>query len=170
MQAIPLQRVDVVMAESRRALDLLQPDNLAPRTAATWTLGFAHQIGGDRSAAVAAFSQAVTTGEAAGNVMFTIAAATSLGQVLESQNHAQQAADSYNLALRLAGEPPLPAGCEAHLGLARLYYQWNDLTAAWAHARLSMQLAKLLPSSPTPASCGLVLSRLELAGGDMAAA
>ena len=170
MQAIPQQRVDIVMAESRRALDLLGAENYPQRTAATWTLGFAHQLLGERREAIATFSQAVVTGEAAGNIMFTIAAATSLGQVLESQNEAHAAADNYRRVVRLAGEPPLPANCEAHLGLARVNYEWDDLPAATQHGRLSLQLARLMPSSPTPASCGLLLARVERARGDLAGA
>ena len=170
MQAIPHQRADIALTESRRALELLRGDNLSLRTAATWTLGFAHQVLGDRAPATEAFSQAVATGKAAGNVMFTIAAATSLGQTLESQNDAHAAESSYRQAVELAGEPPLPASCEAQLGLARLKYEWNDITAATIHAQLSLELAELMPSTPTPASCGLLLARTQRARGDLQSA
>jgi LuxR family maltose regulon positive regulatory protein len=35
-------------------------------------------------------------------------------------------------------------GCEVHLGLARILYEWNDLDAAASHARQSSQLAAAL--------------------------
>ena len=43
--------VDTIIAQSRRALEYLRPDNLPIRTAATYTLGYAHQLLGDRAAA-----------------------------------------------------------------------------------------------------------------------
>ena len=50
--------------------------------------------------------------------MISIAAATSLGQILESDNQLHQAVEKYESVLHLAGKPSLPATCEAHLGLA----------------------------------------------------
>ncbi|WP_235440030.1 hypothetical protein [Paenibacillus sp. DMB20] len=37
------------MAESQRALAYLHPGNLPVRTATAWTLGYAHQLQGDRA-------------------------------------------------------------------------------------------------------------------------
>ena len=48
------------------------------------------------------------------------------------------AAATYRHALELLGEPPLPVACEAHLGLARICYEWNDLGAALQHGQKSI--------------------------------
>src|SRR3989440_1322230 len=41
MLAVPANQLDTIMAQSRRALEYLHPNNLASRTSTLWTLGFA---------------------------------------------------------------------------------------------------------------------------------
>jgi len=168
MLAIPQNQVEIIFAQSRRALEFLHPDNLPDRTTATWTLGFANQLQGDRAAAIRAYTETISISQASGNAMITIAAATCLGQVQEAENQLHLAAESYRRVLHLAGDPPLPSACEAYLGLARIYYQWNDLDAAQQHAQLSLRLARQIETVATPASCEVFLARLKLAEGDVA--
>ncbi|MEO8315809.1 MAG: LuxR C-terminal-related transcriptional regulator [Pseudomonadota bacterium] len=170
MLAIPQQQVDTIISQSRRALSYLHPNNLPVRTAAAWTLGFGYQLQGDRAAASQAYTEAIAISQASGNSMITIAATTCLGQVQEAENQLALAAESYRRGLQLAGDPPLPAGCEAYLGLARVLYQWNDLEAAGQHAQQSAHLAPQLDNVDTPATCGMLLARLKLAQGDLAGA
>ena len=70
----------------------------------------------------------------------------------------------------MAGDPPRPIACEAHLGLARIYYQWNDLDAAEQHGQQCLQLTRQMDSVDTVAACGVLLARLRLAQGDVAGA
>lgn len=170
MQAIPRSQVDTIMAQSLRALEFLGPHDLSVRTAATWTLGLAHQLRGDHEAAIDAFQEANRVGEAAGNTMAIIGASTSLGQVREAQNRAHLAAESYRRVLHWAGDPPMPAACEAHLGLGRVHYAWNDLVAARRHGERAARLASHLPSVPTPVACALLLARVDSAEGNAAGA
>ena len=51
--------VETIIAQSRRALEYLHPDNLPFRFTAVWTLGFAYQLQGDRAAAGRAFTEAI---------------------------------------------------------------------------------------------------------------
>ena len=74
--------------------------------------------------------------------IYTILATISLGQVQEADNQLYQAAETYRRVLQLAGDPPQPIACEAHLGLARICYEWNDLDAAEQHGQQSLQLAR----------------------------
>src|SRR6476646_2578210 len=67
----------------------------------------------------------------------------------------------------LAGDPPRPMACEAHLGLARITYQWNDLDAAEQHGQQCLQLTQQMESVDTVASYGVLLARLKLAQGDV---
>jgi LuxR family maltose regulon positive regulatory protein len=170
MLAIPQDQAERVLAQSRRALEYLHPDNLPVRTGATWTLGFAYQSIGDRAAASRAFSEAISISQASGNTMITLAALTSLGQIQESENQLHLAAESYRRGQELAGDPPLPGAAEIYLGLARVYYQWNDLDACQQHAQQALQLARQLQTVATPAHCQVLLARLELARGDAAGA
>ncbi len=170
MLAVPVNQVETIIAQSRRALEYLHPNNLPVRTATTWTLGYAYQLQGDRAAARGAYTEAIAISQASGNFMVTIAATTCLGQVQEAENQLSLAAESYRRVLQLAGDPPWPAACEAYLGLARVCYQWNDLDAAEQHGQQSFQLAMQMENVDTPAACWVFLARLKLARGDVASA
>lgn len=167
MLAIPQNQVETIIAQSRRALEYLHPKNLSVRTTTMWTLGYAYQLQGDRAAAIQAHTEALSISQASGNIMISIAAATSLGQIQEAENQLHQATKNYRDVLQLAGDPPLPAACEAHLGLARIFYEWNDLDAAQEHGEQSLQLAQKMENVDTPASCELLFARLKLARGDV---
>jgi LuxR family maltose regulon positive regulatory protein len=170
MLAIPQNQVETIVTQSRRALEYLRPDNLPVRTTATWTLGYAHQLQGDRAAAIRDYTEAISISQASGNAMITIAATTCLGQVQEAENQLYMAAESFRRVLQLAGDPSLPAACEAHLGLARISYQWNNLDAAQQHGQQSLHLALQMENVNTPAAGWAMLGRLKFAQGDAAGA
>jgi LuxR family maltose regulon positive regulatory protein len=170
MLAVPANQVETIIAQSRRALEYLHPNNLPVRATANWTLGYAYQIQGDRAAASQAYTDVISISQASGNIMVTLAATTCLGQVQEAENQLYLAAESYQRVLQLAGDPPWSAACEAYLGLARICYQWNDLDAAEQHGQQSVQLAMQMKSVDTPAACWVLLARLKLARGDVASA
>ena len=167
MLAIHHNQVETIVAQSRRALEYLHPDNLPTRATTTWTLGYAYQLQGDRAAARQAYNEAISISQASGNIMVTMAATTCLGQVQETENQLYLAAESYQRVLQLAGDPPQPGASEAYLGLARITYQWNDLDTAQQHGQQSLQLARQMENVATPAACGVMLARLKLAQGDV---
>src|SRR5436305_336992 len=140
--AVAENQVETIIAQSHRALEYLHPDNLAVRTATIWKLGIAYQLQGDRSAASRAYSEAIAIGQASGNIIINMSASIGLGQVQETENQLSLAAETYQRVLHLVGELPLPAACEAHLGLARICYEWNDLEAAQQHGPQSLQVAR----------------------------
>ena len=167
MLAVPQNQVETIIAQSRRALEYLRPDNLPTRATTTWTLGYAYQLQGDRAAARRAYNEAISISQTSGNIMVTIAATTCLGQVQEADNQLYLAAESYRRVLQQAGDPPQPGACEAYLGLARITYQWNDLDTAEQHGQRSLQMALQMENVATPAACGVMLARLKLAQGDV---
>ena len=167
MLAIPQHQVDTILAQSRRALACLHPDNVPVRTVATWTLGYAYQLQGNRAAAARAYAEAIALSQASGNTFATILAAGGLGQVQETELQLHAAAESYRRVLALAGDPPQTVACEAYLGLARIAYQWNDLHAAEQHGHACARLTRQLVSVDTFASYGLFLARLRLARDDL---
>ncbi len=124
-----------MLAQSQRALEFLSPDNSPFRATAYWTLAFSYQLQGDRAAASQAYSEAASISQAAGDTFNTILAFSGLGLIQELENQLYQAAETYRRVLRLFGEHPLPNACEVYLGLARIYYEWNDLEAAEQHAQ-----------------------------------
>src|SRR5439155_7625945 len=93
-------------------------------------------------------------------------ATVGLGNVQETENQLYPAAQTYRRVLQLAGDPPQPAACEAHLDLARICYEWNDLDAAQQHGQQSVQLARQIENTDRVVACEVLLARLKLAQGD----
>ena len=141
---LALTRYDVanMLAESRRALAHLPSTNLSLRANAHWTLGYGYFLQGDRTAARQALIEAATLSQTAGAIFTTILATIGVGNVEEADNHLYRAADIYRRVLQMAGDQPLQIIHEAHLGLARILYEWNDLDAAEQHGRQSLHLAR----------------------------
>ncbi len=160
-------QVETIIAQSRRALEYLHPDNLPVRTATTWKLGWAYQLRGDRAAASQAYTEAIAISQASGNNIIYISATTGLGNVQEAENQLYLAAQTYRRVLHLVGDPPLPVACEAHLGLARICYQWNNVDAAQQHGQESLQLARHIENTDRVVACEVFLARLKLAQGDL---
>ena len=158
--------VETIITQSRRALEYLHPDNLPVRTATTWTLGYAYQLQGDRSAASRAYTEVISIGNSFGDSIYTIAATINLGQLQEADNQLALATRTYRRVLQLTGDPPDPIACEAFLGLARITYQWNDLDTAQQYGQQCLQLTRQMDSVDTFASCGVFLARLKLAQRD----
>jgi LuxR family maltose regulon positive regulatory protein len=110
-----------IVAQSRRALEYLHPNNLPARMAMTWTLGYAYQLQGDRAVAREAYTEVISIGKSFGDSIYTLAATINLGQVQEADNQLALVAESYRRSLQWAGDPPQGMACEAHLGLARIF-------------------------------------------------
>jgi len=170
---LALTRYDVepMLAQSRRALEYLHPKNLSSRATANWTLGFAYLLQGDRAAARRALTEAISLSQASGDIFTTILATIGLGNVQETENQLYLAAETYQRVLHLAGDQPLQIIYEAHLGLARVLYEWNDLEAAEQHGRQSLHLARQYERVIDRfVLCEVLLARLKLAHGDVAGA
>jgi LuxR family maltose regulon positive regulatory protein len=168
--AIIQHDVETIISQSWRALEYLHPDNLPARTAATYTLGHAYQIQGERAAASRAYTEIISFSKSFGDSIYTIAATISLGQVQEADNQLSLATTTYRRVLQLTGDPPQPIASEAHLGLARVFYQWNDLDTAQQHGQQCLQLTRQMESVDTFASYGVFFAHLRLAQGDAAGA
>ena len=100
-------QVETIIAQSRRALEYLHPDNLPVRTATIWKLGFAYQLQGDRAAARQAYTEAIAISQATGNMVINMSATIGLGNVQETQNQLTLAAETYQRVLQMAGDVPL---------------------------------------------------------------
>jgi len=169
--ALTRYQPEAMITQARRALEYLHPDNLLSRIRAIWTMGFAFQVQGDRAAARQAYTEAIAISQASGNIRFTIVATISLGVIQEFENHLDQAAETFRSALQLAGDHQQPFENEAHLGLARIFYEWNDLESAEQHGQQALQLARQFDSVIDRfVICEVFLVRLKLVQGDVAGA
>jgi LuxR family maltose regulon positive regulatory protein len=169
--ALTRYQVQTVIAQSRRALEYLHRTNLSFRATAHWTLGIAYTLHGDRGAARQALAQAIALSQEAGNTFNIILATTGLANIQQAENQLYQAAESYRRVLELAGEQPLQIIYDAHLGLAQVLYEWNDLSGAEQHGRQSLHLARQYDRVIDRfIVCEVFLARLKLAQGNVAGA
>ena len=169
--ALTRYQPEALVAQASRALALLPPANLAYRATANWALGAARFLQGDRAAARQALTEAIAISLTAKDIFTLILATTGLGNVQEAQNELHLAAETYRSVLHMAGDQPLQIVSEAHLGLARVLYEWDDLDGAERHAQLSLQLARQYDRVIDRFVLAEVfLARLKLARDDVAGA
>ena len=130
---------------AQQALNQLKPERSFMRGVGTWILGLSFLFRGELEQGVQTLEKAVQLSQQVGNM--TIAAA-SLGRLA---NQAWRAGDLsrakriYEQALVLGTdemERPLPISGEAHIGLARLYFEWNELDKALQHAETGLALTE----------------------------
>jgi LuxR family maltose regulon positive regulatory protein len=159
--------VDSMFAQSSRALEFLHPNSLSSRSTALWTQGYAYLLQGDRVAARQAFTEAIMLSQSAGALFTTILSTIGLGNVQELENQLYLAEETYLRVLKWVGDQPQQIIHEAHLGLARIHYEWNDLHVAEQHGRQSLYLARQYETVIDRfILCEVFLARLKLAQGD----
>ncbi len=161
---------ETIVVQSHRALEYLHPHNLPVRTATTWTLANAYHLQGNRAAAGRAYTEAIASSQTLGHFIIHLMSTLGLGNIQELDNQLPLAAETYQRALELAGDPPLPVACEAHLGLARISMEWNDLEAAHHHGHQSLKLAGQIENTDRVVASDLFWARLKLAQGDASGA
>ncbi len=153
------------------ALELLHPSNLSVRTSVNLTLGVAYRSQGDFFAASQAFTEVISTGVSSENLMFSVAASVALGGIQESENQLHLALQTYQQGLTMIGDPNHLVGCEIQLGLARIFYAWNDLETAELHLRQAGKLAVQLECAVVLAAelleAQMLLARDDLDGARM---
>lgn len=131
-----------MLTQARRALEYLHPDNLPFLFTANWALASASFLQVDRATAAKACMEGISISQKSGDMFSIILALSDLAQPQELENQLHQAAETYQGVLQLMGDHPQPNVGEVHLGLARIYYEWNDLEAAEEQAQQSLQLTR----------------------------
>ena len=165
--AATLYQAETSLEYAHRAMEYLHPNNMAYRSEATIYIGFARYILGDRDAAELAYKEALSLAQAAGDDEGVLMATIRLGQIHELRNQLHQAFETYQKVLKMTGEDPPPFAQLAYIGLARIYYNWNDLERAEKYAEQSHQLARLCEQViDRLISSELFLSRLKITLGD----
>ncbi len=144
--AVAKHDVASVHAQAQQAFEKLHLRNQSVRTAALCARGVAHQFEGNRNAAKLVYAAVLRVGQTSGNFMFVVVATLGLASIQLAENQLHAAAKTYRDILQRLTDPTHTVACEAHLGLARICYEWNDLDAAEAHARRSSKLAEPMES------------------------
>ena len=169
--ALPYYDADTMLAQSTRALEYLAPESVVSRASAYWTMGYAYLFKGDRPAARQALNEAIAISRGAGDIFTMILASIALANVQEAENELTQAAETYQYILEIAGDNPLQIIAEAHLGLARILLEWNDLAGAERQGQLGLELARQYGEEVDRyVSCEVFLARVALIRRDWSAA
>ncbi len=162
---------DTVIVQAQRALEYLSPDNLATRSMTTLALGVGYMQKGNRAAAIQAFEAARSGSQKIGDNFGTAIATMALGNMYEMENKLYLATETQRQALQLFGAVPINIAYESHLGLARIFYQWNDLDSAQHHGEKSVHLARQYDETiDRYIICEVFLAYLKLAQGDVSGA
>jgi LuxR family maltose regulon positive regulatory protein len=156
-----------MLTQSRRALEYLNPESTISRATAYWTMGGAYLFSRNPAAARPPLTEAISLSRASGDTFNYIIATVGLGNVEEVENQLAAAAATYRRVLQVAGDQPLQIIHEAHLGLARILYEWNDLDAAEEHGRQALHFARQYDRVIDRfILCEVFLARLKLARGN----
>ena len=166
--AVTQYQPETVIIQAHRALEYLLPENLRFRFTANWALSAGYQLQGDRAAAGQALAEALSISQTSTSMFSTILAVIHLGRLQELENQLHQAAETYRRVLQMVSDQPQPNASDAHLGLARIYYEWNDLDAAEQHGQQGLLLARQFDRVLDRfILCEVFLARLKLAQGDV---
>ena len=162
---------ETMLAQAHRALEYLNPENMTYQFTANWALANALRVSGKRSDANRATQDCLAISQKSPSMFSRILAVMNLAVLQEMNNQLFQAADTYRQAIELSGDHPQPNMAEAHFGLARIYYEWNDLKSAEEHDQCGLQMARMFDQEVDRFIVNEVfLARLRLAQGDLAGA
>ena len=131
------------IAFAQQALQKLPQENPSLRGFVALNLGIAHFSGGEPVAAGRALGQAIELSQVADSPDLMLAAMAVLGHVRDSRGLLHEALRSHREVLELARGAytyhALAAGM-AHLGVAEVLYEWNDVAGAKRHTREAIGL------------------------------
>ncbi len=158
---------------ARMALSYLSEDERGPRYSVRWNLAIADWLRGRLAEAERAFDEIMAEGQAEGQLHMTLSAGSFLGRVQRAQGRLNAAFRTYQQGLEFASRADLstaPSAGMAHLGMAEVYYERNELEQALRHATEGISLARQLTSTQSLASGLATLAWIRQAMRDSAAA
>lgn len=117
------------------ALELLPEDDVAARSIVLWTLGTAHELGGDLRSASAAYLESTEVTRRAPGFAANWAAVVDLGYTQFEQGQLNQGARAFRQIIAASGPggPAAPISGVAHSELGELEREWNHLDEAETH-------------------------------------
>lgn len=158
---------------AQRALDLAGPEDHFVRGAGNGFLGMASWAAGDVQEALSAFSGAVRSLHAAGNLVDELDSTVVLADMWVASGRPSRARQLNERAVRTAtegGEPYPRATADLHVGLADLDRELDDLTSAEAHLETARMLRERASITENRHRWSLVMGQVRAARGDHAGA
>lgn len=159
---------------NRQALAQLGEGDWLMRFFVRWNQAVADWLGGRLGPAEHGLAEVLAERRAAGEFFagfLPMRVCHDLGEVQRARGHLDAALATYRQALEVAGASSQPALTgPAHVGLAQVLYERNELTAALDHATLGATLCRQLTFTQSLATGLAVLARIRQAHGDEAGA
>ncbi len=138
--------IDEAIRLCREAIEQLPDDQPTVRCMVVLLLGLALWMKADMSQAALCLEEARVTGQATGNYFITLVAMGHLADISVRQGRLHQAAEASRRAIRLGtewgGGEPLPATSYAHICLAQILYQWNEIEEAVHYVNRAVELGR----------------------------
>lgn len=153
----------------QRALGELSESNLPIRSFAVLVVGSAFFLTGDLDSASRFLAEARRIGNAAGNYHVAVLSTFMLANIQADQGKLHLAEETYREALQMATTPTgqyLPVAARAFNGLARVYYEWNDLDAVEHFIQQCANLAQKWGNIHALVSAHVIQARVKQARGD----
>jgi LuxR family maltose regulon positive regulatory protein len=169
-------RGDVALAAgyNRQAVAQLGEDDWLMRSFVRWNLAVTDWLGGRLGPAERGLAEVLAERRAAGEFFedfLAMRVCYDLGEVQRAEGNLDAALATYRQALDTAGESSqTPLTGLAHVGLAQVLYERNELTAALDHATRGVTLCRQLAFIPPLATGLAVVARIRHAYGDAAGA
>jgi LuxR family maltose regulon positive regulatory protein len=157
----------------RRAQAQLAEDERGPRISVRWNLAQADWMRGRLAEAERAFADIVAEGREAGEPHLTLTASSALGRIQRAQGRLDAAFRTYQEGLEFiarTGPTLVLSAAVAHVGMAEVFYERNQLEQALRHVGEGISLGRQLTTTQTLASGLATLAWSRQAMGDPAEA
>jgi LuxR family maltose regulon positive regulatory protein len=154
----------------QRALETLPEGNQVVRGIAAHVLGEAYRHSGDLAQSSDANAEAARLAKATASALLVASAMSSQADVEIERGRLRRGSEIYQEVMQLAVLPDgtaLPAASRIYSGMARVFYEWNDLAAATRAIERSIELAQRGGIVERLAMDHVVLARIKLAQGDL---
>jgi LuxR family maltose regulon positive regulatory protein len=155
------------------ALQLISADDVYRRAQATVMFNFTHWANGNLAAALQMMDDWMNSMQQLGNIMFVVATAFAVADILVAQGRLREAVRSYQQSLQLAadhGPETQSITAHHHLGLALLYREMKDEAAVGPHLQKAQELGEQTTLVDWPYRWRLAQARLKQDEGDLDAA
>ena len=152
-----------------KAQSHLKQDERGPLISVHWNLALADWMGGRLADAERAFAGIMAQGVEAGEAHLMLTAGAALGHIRSAQGRLEAALHTYQAGLEFvshAGNGLVLSAAVAHVGIAEVCYQRNQLEQARHHAQEGISLGRQLTSTQALADGLATLAWIRQAMGD----
>jgi LuxR family maltose regulon positive regulatory protein len=152
----------------RQAMAHLAGEDWLLRSQVAWNLAVADWLRGRIKEAEHALAEVIAERAAIAESYFIVRASYDLGQVQQAQGRLDAALRTYHQGLEASSEAghQLPPSGMAHVGLAEVLYERDELAAAYEHATQGIALCRQLAFTQPLATGLALLARIRQAQGD----